>query len=67
MRFNSLLDGHAAGVQRRKNMVLKETTSKQDRIDIALEMYNLIGITKKTLRKTKSGSCFCNKRTICRI
>ena len=36
-------------------MVLKETTSKQDRIDIALEMYNLIGITKKTLRKTKIG------------
>lgn len=36
-------------------MLLKETTSKQDRIDIALEMYNLIGITKKTLRKTKIG------------
>ena len=50
-----MLDGHAAGVLRRKNMLLKETTSKQDRIDIALEMYNLIGITKKTLRKTKIG------------
>ena len=50
-----MLYGHAAGVLRRKNMVLKETTSKQDRIDIALEMYNLIGITKKTLRKTKIG------------
>lgn len=41
------------GFKGEKNMVLKETTSKQDRIDIALEMYNLIGITKKTLRKTK--------------
>lgn len=55
LQLNCMLDGHAAGVLRRKNMLLKETTSKQDRIDIALEMYNLIGITKKTLRKTKIG------------
>ena len=55
MQVKRMLDGHAAGVLRRKNMLLKETTSKQDRIDIALEMYNLIGITKKTLRKTKIG------------
>lgn len=39
-------------------MVLKEITSEQDRINIALEMYKFTGITEKTLRKTKIGWLF---------
>ncbi len=34
-------------------MVLKEITSEQDRINIALEMYKFTGIKEKTIRKTK--------------
>ena len=39
-------------------MVLKEITSEQDRINIALEMYKFTGIKEKTLRKTKIGWLF---------
>ena len=38
-------------------MVIKEEFSEQDNIDIALELYNLLGITNKKLRKSRILCC----------